>query len=57
VRAVYEVYGPATDSETGAPLFNSRAWKTAKNVLKEILAGHASDPPSTAIAQQNAVAL
>ena len=45
VRAVYEVYGPAKDSETGAPLFNSRAWKTAKNVLKEILAGHASDPP------------
>jgi len=45
VSAVYELYGPAKDSETGASLFNKKAWKTAKNVLKEILAGHASDPP------------
>ena len=45
VRAVFELYGQAKDSETDAPLFNNNAWKAAKNVLKEILAGLASDPP------------
>ena len=45
VRAVYEVFGPAVDSNTGKPLFNDTAWAKAENVLKEILSGHASDPP------------
>jgi hypothetical protein len=44
VRAVYEMYGPMTDAKTKAPLFNKAAWKKANNVLKEILAGNASDP-------------
>jgi hypothetical protein len=43
VRAVYEMYGPMTDAKTKAPLFNKAAWKKANNVLKEILAGNASD--------------
>ena len=45
VRAVYEVFGPAVDSDTGKPLFNDAAWAKADNVLKEIVSGHASDPP------------
>ncbi len=44
VCAVYEMYGPMTDAKTKAPLFNKAAWKKANNVLKEILAGNASDP-------------
>ena len=44
VRAVYEMYGPMTDAKTKAPLFNKAAWKKANNVLKEIIAGNASDP-------------
>jgi hypothetical protein len=44
VRAVYEMYGPMTDAKIKAPLFNKAAWKKANNVLKEILAGNASDP-------------
>ena len=44
VRAVYELYGPMLDAKTKAPLFNKAAWKKANNVLKEILAGNASDP-------------
>ena len=33
------------DSKKNVPLFNNKAWSRANNVLKEILAGHASDPP------------
>jgi hypothetical protein len=51
VRAVYVVYGPAAD-ETGKPLFNKAAWAKADNVLKEILSGHASDPPGFAFYTQ-----
>ena len=45
VRAVYELYGNMKDKKTDAPLFGEAAWRKAKNVLKEILAGHCSDPP------------
>ena len=45
VRAVYELYGNQIDRKTQAPLFNKKNWTRANNVLKEILAGHASDPP------------
>jgi hypothetical protein len=38
------MYGPMTDAKTKAPLFNKAEWKKANNVLKEILAGNASDP-------------
>jgi hypothetical protein len=44
VCVVYEMYGPITDAKTKVPLFNKAAWKKANNVLKEILAGNASDP-------------
>ncbi|KAJ1626295.1 hypothetical protein T492DRAFT_878692 [Pavlovales sp. CCMP2436] len=44
VRAVYAVYGPKCD-ENGKPLFNDAAWGKADNVLREIFAGLASDPP------------
>ena len=45
VRAVFELFGPIQDKATGKPLFNDAAWAKANHVLKEILAGHASDPP------------
>ena len=43
VRNVFLTYG--AKEEDGKPLFNKRAWGKADNVLKEILTGHASDPP------------
>lgn len=45
VRAVYALFGAMKD-ETGKPLFNDTAWKKARGVLKEILAGHAADLPN-----------
>ena len=45
VRAVYVLFGNMQDSKTKKPLFNSKAWKCANNVLNEILAGYYSDPP------------
>ena len=45
VRAVYELYGNMLDSETKKPLFNKTNWARARNVLQDILAGYASDPP------------
>ena len=49
VRAVFVLFGNKIDSKTGKPLFNAEAWKKANNVLKEILAGHFSDPPGIPI--------
>ena len=43
VRAVFELFGPLCDAETGKPLFNEAAWKKANGVLKEILAGNVAD--------------
>jgi hypothetical protein len=40
------------DSKTDKPLFNQTAWDKAANVLKEILAGYASDPPGFSFYQQ-----
>ncbi len=37
------MYGPMTDAKTKVPLFTKAAWKKANIVLKEILAGNASD--------------
>jgi hypothetical protein len=45
VRGVFATYGPMIDSTSKKPLFNDTAWKKADGVLKEILAGHVSDPP------------
>ena len=45
VRAVFFVYGSIKDPVTQACLFNKAAWSKANNVLLEILAGNASDPP------------
>ena len=45
VRAVFVIFGNKVDSKTNKPLFNTRAWKKADNVLKEILLGYYSDPP------------
>ncbi len=56
VRAVYAVYGQMLDSKTGTPLFNKANWKKAKNVLSEILEGHASDPPGISFYQQRITA-
>ena len=45
VEAVYAIYGNVLDEKTKQPLFNKAAWAKAKNVLIEIEAGNASDPP------------
>jgi hypothetical protein len=45
VKEVYTTFGPLLDAKTRKPLFNSRAWKDAGNVLKAIRAGLLSDPP------------
>jgi len=45
VRAVFALYGNIVDSDSKKPLFNSRAWAKARNVLNEIRAGLYSDPP------------
>ena len=42
---MFETFGNEVDSKSKKPLFNNAAWKKASNVLKEILAGYASDPP------------
>ena len=42
---MYALYGSQVDSESKLPLFNEAAWKKANNVLAEILAGYAADPP------------
>ncbi|KAJ7182091.1 hypothetical protein C8R46DRAFT_1210641 [Mycena filopes] len=38
-------YGPLKDSKTSLPLFNTAAWKIAKNILELIKNGYVSDPP------------
>jgi hypothetical protein len=45
VKDVYAAFGSLLDAKTKQPLFNSRAWKDAGNVLKAIKAGFLSDPP------------
>ena len=45
VRAVYVKFGSKMDHK-GKPLFNRDAWRKANSVLKEILGGFASDPPT-----------
>jgi len=45
VRAIYALYGPQLDKTTGRQLLNKAAWGKANNVLAEILAGYAADPP------------
>ena len=40
-----KIQAPGLDAKTDKPLFNDTAWDKASNVLKEILAGHGSDPP------------
>ena len=45
VRAVFDLFGRMVDSKSGKPLFNKAAWVKANNVLQEILAGNAADPP------------
>ena len=45
VKEVYTTFGPLLDAKTRQPLFNSRAWKDAGNVLKAIKMGLLSDPP------------
>jgi hypothetical protein len=45
VRAVFVLFGNMVDSKTKKPLFNKKAWKSANNVLDEILRGYYSDPP------------
>ena len=49
VKNVFNVYGPLKDAKTGLPLFNTAAWKTAKNILVLIQKGYLSDPPGVAL--------
>lgn len=46
VKEVFSLYGPLLDSEKKQPLFNTHAWKDARNVLKVIQSGLLSDPPN-----------
>jgi hypothetical protein len=46
VKSVFQTYGSLKDAKTAAPLFNSAAWNSAKNVLKLIQDGYLSDPPN-----------
>ncbi|KAJ6448574.1 hypothetical protein C8R45DRAFT_1132891 [Mycena sanguinolenta] len=46
VHSVFMAWGPLKDSRTGLPLFNSAAWKVAKNILELIQNGFVSDPPN-----------
>ncbi len=52
VKEVFTIYGPLLDAKTQKPLFNSRAWKDASNVLKVIKAGLLSDPPGVPLYYQ-----
>ena len=45
LAAVFKTYGPLEDAATGQPLFNKNAWKSAKNLLKNVQMGYLSDPP------------
>ncbi|KAJ7658753.1 hypothetical protein DFH06DRAFT_1407245 [Mycena polygramma] len=45
VHAVFMTWGSLKDGKTGIPLFNSAAWKVAKNILEPIKNGFISDPP------------
>jgi len=45
VANVFRTYGALKDAKTALPLFNSAAWKTAKNILNLIKDGYLSDPP------------
>jgi hypothetical protein len=49
VAGVFRIYGPLKDAKTGQPLFNSRAWHVAKNILTLIQGGYVSDPPGIAL--------
>lgn len=45
VHQVFMTYGPLKDAKTGLSLFNTAAWKIAKNILELIKNGYVSDPP------------
>ncbi|KAJ6456287.1 hypothetical protein C8R47DRAFT_1029405 [Mycena vitilis] len=45
VHQVFTTYGALKDAKTGLPLFNTAAWKIAKNILELIKNGYVSDPP------------
>lgn len=49
VKHIFHTYGPLRDAKTSLPLFNSAAWKTAKNILDLIRDGYLSDPPGVAL--------
>ncbi|KAF7293600.1 3'-5' exonuclease domain-containing protein [Mycena indigotica] len=49
VHRVFMLYGPLKDAKTGLPLFNSAAWKIAKNILELVRNGHVSDVPGVAL--------
>ena len=52
VRKVFETFGNSVNSKSKKPLFNDAAWKKANGVLREILAGYASDPPGVNFYQE-----
>jgi 3'-5' exonuclease len=49
VRQVFQTWGPLKDAESGTPLFNKAAWKTAKQILDLVTNGFVSDPPGVAL--------
>ena len=51
VRAVYALFGNKRSSKN-VPLFTAANWNKANNVITEILAGRASDPPGVSFYTQ-----
>src|SRR5882762_1217014 len=49
LAGVFKAYGSLKDSVTGLPLFSASAWKSAKNLLKNVQMGYLSDPPGIAL--------
>jgi len=45
VQSVFVTFGHKIDSKAKKSLFNKTAWRSANNLLKEILPGHYSNPP------------
>lgn len=49
VAKLFKTYGPLKDAQSGLPLFNAEAWKTAQSILKMIKNGFISDPPNISL--------
>ncbi|KAJ7220545.1 hypothetical protein GGX14DRAFT_559337 [Mycena pura] len=49
VHRLFMLYGPLRDAKTNLPLFNTAAWKIAKNILELVRNGYVSDVPGVVL--------